>query len=97
MAEGFWVNTMAPSGVDSRKYCSKKWYNREMKPGTTRMDKTFVRKGKLKDQGNDLEFWLSRPPEERLAALEQIRQEYNTWKYGPGQGFQRVYRIVKRK
>jgi hypothetical protein len=67
-----------------------------MKVGTTQMDKTFVRKGKLNDQGNDLEYWLSRPPEERLAQLERIRQEYNAWKYGPDIEFQRVYRIVKR-
>lgn len=68
-----------------------------MKAEKTRMDKTFVRKGLLKDQGSDLEYWLSQPPEARLAALEQIRQEYNTWKYGSEQGFQRVYRVVKRK
>ncbi len=34
--------------------------------------------------------------EDRLKALEEIRQEYNTWKYGPEQGFQRVYQIIKR-
>ena len=62
-----------------------------------RMDKTFVRKVNIKDQGNDFEFWQSQPPEIRLAVLEQIRQEYNTWKYGTEQGFQRVYRIIKRK
>jgi hypothetical protein len=31
----------------------------------------------------------------RLMALEKIRQEYNTWKYGTGLQFQRVYHIVK--
>jgi hypothetical protein len=61
------------------------------------IDKTAVRRVMLKDQGNDLNYWLSRPPEERLAAVETIRQEYNTWKYGAGQGLQRVYRVVKRK
>jgi hypothetical protein len=68
-----------------------------MKDKPSRLDKTFVRKGRLKDQGNDLAYWLSRPPEARLAELERIRQEYNEWKYGPDQGFKRVYRVVKRK
>jgi hypothetical protein len=59
------------------------------------MDKTYVRRGKIADQGTDLEYWLTKTPEERLAAVEMIRQEYNTWKYGAGQGLQRVYRVVK--
>jgi hypothetical protein len=62
-----------------------------------KMDKTFVRKGKIKEQGNDFLFWQSQPYEIRLATIEQIRNEYNTWKYGVEQGFQRVYRIIKRK
>jgi len=61
------------------------------------MEKTVIRKVKLKDQGNDFLFWQSRPPEERLAVMEQIRREYIIWKYGAEQGFQRVYRIIKRK
>jgi len=61
-----------------------------------KIDKTFVRKGKIRQQGNDFLFWQSQPYEIRLATIEQLRQEYNTWKYGAEQGFQRVYRIVKR-
>ena len=61
------------------------------------MDKTFIRKGNIKEQGNDYLFWQSQPYEIRLATIEQIRNEYNTWKYGAEQGFQRVYRIIKRK
>ncbi len=60
------------------------------------MDKSIVRKGKIKEQGNDFLYWQSQPYENRLAAIEQIRNEYNTWKYGIGQGFQRVYSKVKR-
>ncbi|MEK7249803.1 MAG: hypothetical protein AAB209_05200, partial [Bacteroidota bacterium] len=44
----------------------------------------------------DLEYWLSRSVEERLAAQEEIRQEYNAWRYGARQRFQRVHRVVKR-
>lgn len=59
--------------------------------------KTFARKGKLKEQGNDFNFWQSQSYEIRMATIENIRKEYNTWKYDIEQGFQRVYRVVKRK
>jgi hypothetical protein len=63
----------------------------------SKMDKAFVRKGKIQEQGNDFEFWQTQPYEIRIATVEQIREEYNTWKYGSQQGFQRVYRVAKRK
>ena len=66
-------------------------------PYQNTIDKTHVRKGKLKDQGNDFLFWQSQSYVERIATIEQIRKEYNLWKYGSEQGFQRVYRIIKRK
>jgi len=56
-----------------------------------------IRKLKFNEPSDDLAWWLSRSYEERLAALEQIREEYNSWRYDAEQGFQRVYRIVKRK
>lgn len=59
------------------------------------MDKTIVRKGKIAEQGNDFDYWQSRPVYERILALEQIRHEYNLWKYGAEQGLQRVCTIVK--
>ena len=55
-----------------------------------------IKKFKLGEQPNDLIFWQSKPYEERLEALEQIRKEYNLWRYNAEQGLQRVYRIVKR-
>lgn len=55
-----------------------------------------VKKYKLNEQPNDFIFWQSKTYEERLGALEQIRKEYNLWKYNAEQGFQRVCRIVKR-
>lgn len=61
------------------------------------LDRSFIRKGKIKLQGNDFAFWQSKSFLFRLATVEQIRQEYNTWKYGTEQGFQRVYRIIKRE
>jgi len=64
---------------------------------TMRTIPEICRKMKLEEAGNDFAFWQSRTPEERLAALEEIRKEYNTWKYGTEPGFQRVYRIVALK
>jgi hypothetical protein len=54
-----------------------------------------TKKYKFNEQPNDFLFWRSRSYEERLEALEQIRKEYNSWRYNAEQGFQRVYRIVK--
>ncbi|MFW6145572.1 MAG: hypothetical protein ACOC4Y_02105 [bacterium] len=55
-----------------------------------------IKKYKLSEQPNDFIFWRSKTYEERLEALEQIRKEYNLWRYNAEQGFQRVYRIIKR-
>ena len=53
----------------------------------------IVKKGQ--DEGN-LIYWLSLTVKERMTQLEKMRQQINKRKYGPGQGFQRVHRIVKR-
>jgi len=55
-----------------------------------------VNKYKIDEQPNDFIFWQSKSFEERINALEQIRQEFNNWKYNAEQRFQRVYRIIKR-
>ena len=54
-----------------------------------------IRVVKMNDKKNDFAFWQSQPNEARLEALESIREEYNNWKYGSQQRFQRVYRVVK--
>ncbi len=45
----------------------------------------------LGDEGNDLQYWLSRPPEERLAAVEFLRQMM----YGYDSVTARVERILE--
>jgi hypothetical protein len=55
-----------------------------------------INKYKLNEQPNDFSFWQTKSYEERLAALEQIRREYNLWRYNAEQGLQRVYKIIKR-
>ena len=56
-----------------------------------------VKKYHINEQPNDFSFWQSKSYEERLNALEQIRKEYNLWRYNAEQGFQRIYRIVQRE
>lgn len=57
-----------------------------------------VAKTNLKNQKSDFAYWQTKSYAERLNALEEIRHEYNNWKYSDvEQRFQRVYRIVKLK
>ncbi len=57
-----------------------------------------VTKTGLSKAGADFAYWRTKSYAERLAALEEIRREYNEWKYTDAeQRFQRVYRIVKLK
>ena len=58
--------------------------------------KKVVRKSSIDEQEPDTVYWRTQPYQARLAALEQIRQEYHLWKYGTRRPrLQRVYRIVK--
>jgi hypothetical protein len=50
----------------------------------------------IHDQKSDFAYWQTQPYQVRLAALEQIRQEFHRWKYGAEPRLQRVYSVVKR-
>ena len=63
--------------------------------GTMEIKKT-VKKYKLNEQPNDYKYWQTKSYTEQLLALELIREEYNSWRYNAEQGFQRVYRVIKR-
>ena len=57
-----------------------------------------VTKITLAEQKSDFTYWQTKSYAERLASLEEIRREYNNWKYTDAeQRFQRIYRIVKLK
>lgn len=43
------------------------------------------------------EYWLTKTPDELVAALEHLRQQYIDLHYETRPEFQRVYRIIKRK
>jgi len=61
------------------------------------MDKT-IKKIELHDKHNyDLDYWLSKTPEERLSAIEFLRQQYFMMINEPEQRLQRVFRIIKLK
>ncbi len=62
----------------------------------TKVDRSVIRKLKINERQNDFNYWQSQPFEYRLETLEKIREEYNWWKYGSQQRFQKVYSIIKR-
>lgn len=61
------------------------------------VDKSQIKIVSIQENKSDFEYWQTQPYEIRLTVLEQIRTEYNTWKYGTEQGFQRVYTITQSK
>lgn len=68
-----------------------------MDHNTSRKIAPVITKRRLSDPSNDTDYWRSLPPQERINALEEIREEYHSWKKDVQPGFQRVYRIIKRK
>jgi hypothetical protein len=52
---------------------------------------------KIGHDDSNLIYWLSRSFTQRLEELEKLRTEVNQRMYGNQQGFQRVYRVVKRE
>ena len=60
-----------------------------------KLDKSSIKKYKLGEEPNDLDYWLAQPPEKRLEAVEYLRELYSG-KDAINAGLQRVYRIIKR-
>jgi hypothetical protein len=59
------------------------------------MIKKVVRKSNLQNMQSakeDLLYWLSRPEEERVAAVDYLRKQY----YGTSERLQRVARVIQR-
>ncbi len=52
--------------------------------------KNHLRKFQL--SGNDLEYWLGRPAEERVATVDYLRNQY----YGSTTRLQRIARVIQR-
>lgn len=56
-----------------------------------------VNKKPLKARNHDAAYWRAQPPAARIAALEEIRQEYHRWRYGAEPRLQRVCSVAKRE
>jgi len=54
-----------------------------------------VSKYKLGEQPKESVYWRTKTYQERIAALEDIRREYNSWRYDAQQRLQRVCKIIK--
>ncbi|MEW6703125.1 MAG: hypothetical protein AB1298_10475 [Bacteroidota bacterium] len=60
--------------------------------------KKVIKKIALKDKHNyDLEYWLSKTPEERISAIEFLRQQFYETENGSTPRLQRVVKIIKRE
>lgn len=54
-----------------------------------------VVKKTMSDADSDLDFWLSRPVEERLAALVEMRREFEGWTVETEPGLPRTARVLR--
>jgi hypothetical protein len=61
-----------------------------------RMDKVVVRTT-LRTAPSDLAYWLSRPVEERIAAVERLRSDAMAGRPNAEQRLQRVCRVTQLK
>jgi hypothetical protein len=55
-----------------------------------------VRSYSLGEEPSDLEYWLAQSPEDRIAAVEEIRREHHGWTDETEPRLQRVFSIIKR-
>ena len=57
-----------------------------------------IRKISLQDKRNyDLEYWLSKTPEERISAIEFLRRQFYEMKDGSTPRLQRVIKFIRRE
>ena len=45
----------------------------------------------LKDKGDDLAYWLSKSPQERIEAVEILRKQFN----GTAKRLQRIIKVIQ--
>lgn len=56
-----------------------------------------IRKTSTKEQQSDLEYWLTKTPQERLDALEFLRQQYLNFNKNVQPRLQRVCTVTNQK
>ena len=55
------------------------------------------RLGDMDDEAAYRRYWMSRPPGERISAVEDICREYNTWRYSDAERrLQRVVHVIRK-
>jgi hypothetical protein len=59
------------------------------------MEKSLRKLSFLEAEKKDILFWKSKTPEEKLDALQQLRELYFELNNESRKGFQRLYRIIK--
>ena len=59
--------------------------------------KKVVTKVKLNDKKTDSAYWRMQSYSTRLAAVEEIRQEYHRWRYGGEKRMEKVVTIIRLK
>jgi hypothetical protein len=59
-----------------------------------RLDRTHFSVARLTDPDDAAQYWLSRPVEERLRALEFLRRSFYGYT-GAGEGLQRVLEVAQ--
>jgi len=45
----------------------------------------------------DIRYWKSKSPEEKLDAVQELREIYFEINHESRKGFQRIYRVIKQK
>jgi len=65
-----------------------------MDSGDLKIDRTRLSVARLEDSDDSVAYWLSKPVEERLEALELLRQIFYDYSE-TGPGLQRILEIVK--
>jgi hypothetical protein len=54
-----------------------------------------VNKAKISDKKTDSAYWRTLSYSARLAALEEIRQEYHRWRYGGETKMKKVAKLIQ--
>lgn len=62
-----------------------------------KMEKTVKKMTFDEAEKEDIEYWKSKTPQEKLEALQNLREVYYKFKNESRKGFQRVYRIIKQE
>jgi hypothetical protein len=61
------------------------------------MSKRLKKMGIEEAEQEDIRYWKSKSPEEKLDAVQELREIYYEINHESRKGFQRIYRVIKQK